>query len=68
MDVQTVGDPEKGEAGDQRVTIRDRDSMGQIRVPIGELDAVFERLFGGESWEAVAPRYPAVSNAQRGQA
>jgi hypothetical protein len=36
--------------------------MGQIRVPIGELATVFERLFGGESWAALAPRYPAVSN------
>ena len=56
VDVQTVGDPDKGEAGDRQVTIRDRDSMGQIRVAIGELAAVFERLFGGESWAAVAPR------------
>ena len=61
VDVQTVGDPDKGEAGDRQVTIRDRDSMGQIRVPIGELVFVFDRLFAGESWEAVAPRYPAVS-------
>ncbi len=58
VDVQTVGDPETGEAGDQRVTIRDRDSMEQIRVPIGELTAVCERLFAGESWASLAPRYP----------
>ncbi len=63
VDVQTVGDPEKGEVGDQQVTIRDRDSMGQIRVPIGDLSAVFERLFGGEAWTSVAPRYPAVRKA-----
>ena len=57
VDVQTVGDPEKGEAGDQRVTIRDRDSMQQIRVPIAELPAVFPSLFAGEKWERVAGRY-----------
>ena len=61
VDVQTVGDPDKGEAGDRQVTIRDRDSMGQIRVAIGELAAVFERLFGGESWATLAPRYPSPS-------
>jgi glycyl-tRNA synthetase len=59
VDVQTVGDPDKGEGGDGRVTIRDRDSMSQVRVPIGELSAVFERLFGGEAWGPVAARYPA---------
>ncbi len=63
VDVQTVGDPEKGEAGDRQVTIRDRDSMGQIRVPIGELMLVFERLFSGEGWTAVAARYPAALKA-----
>jgi len=61
VDVQTVGDPDKGEAGDRQVTIRDRDSMGQIRVAIDELAAVFERLFGGESWATLAPRYPSPS-------
>ncbi|MBI4587824.1 MAG: glycine--tRNA ligase, partial [Candidatus Rokubacteria bacterium] len=60
VDVQTVGDPEKGEAGDQRVTIRDRDSMGQIRVPIGELASVFERLFAADAWGSVAARFPVV--------
>ena len=63
VDVQTVGDPEKGEAGDRQVTIRDRDSMGQIRVPLGELQSVFERLFAGETWESVAARYPAALKA-----
>ena len=59
VDVQTVGDSEKGEAGDGRVTIRDRDSMGQIRVPIGELTRVFRELFDGAPWMSVASRYPA---------
>jgi glycyl-tRNA synthetase len=58
VDVQTVGDPAKGEAGDGKVTIRDRDSMEQIRVPIPELEAVFADLLGGASWPGVAARYP----------
>jgi glycyl-tRNA synthetase len=39
VDVQTVGDKEKGEAGDGQVTVRDRDSMQQIRVPIAGLES-----------------------------
>jgi glycyl-tRNA synthetase (class II) len=61
VDVQTVGDPEKGERGDSRVTIRDRDSMGQIRVPIAELEAAFAELLGGAPWVTVAARYPSQS-------
>ena len=57
VDVQTVGDQSSGEPGDGRVTIRDRDSMGQIRVPIAELTAVFGELMGGKSWPVVAERY-----------
>jgi glycyl-tRNA synthetase len=59
VDVQTVGDAEKGETGDGRVTIRDRDSMGQIRVPIAELETAFADLLGGTPWAAVAARCPA---------
>jgi glycyl-tRNA synthetase len=58
VDVKTVGDSEKGEVGDQRVTIRERDSMEQIRVPMAELDPVFERLLGGTDWGDVATAYP----------
>lgn len=58
VDVKTVGDPERGERGDEQVTIRERDSMQQIRVPIAEVTAVFERLFGGAGWDAVAAVYP----------
>jgi glycyl-tRNA synthetase len=58
VDVRTVGDPERGEPGDQQVTIRDRDSMSQIRVPIAEVVQVLERLLGGEAWASVATRYP----------
>jgi len=58
VDVQTVGDSAKGEVGDGRVTIRDRDSMEQARVPIAELEGVFAALLGGAAWRAVAERYP----------
>ena len=53
VDVQTVGDADKGEAGDERVTIRERDSMEQIRVPIAELEA---RLRGAARRHGVARR------------
>jgi glycyl-tRNA synthetase (class II) len=53
-----VGDGEKGEAGDQKVTIRERDSMEQIRVPLADLDGVFTRLLGEGTWGEVAAAYP----------
>jgi glycyl-tRNA synthetase len=58
VDVKTVGDAEKGETGDGRVTIRERDSMEQIRVPIDDLPEVFGRLLDETSWAEVAARYP----------
>jgi hypothetical protein len=33
--------------------------MGQIRVPIAELETAFADLLGGTPWAAVAARYPA---------
>ena len=60
VDVQTVGDSQKGEAGDGQVTIRERDSMEQIRVPIAALETVFAELFDGAAWSGVAGRYPAA--------
>jgi glycyl-tRNA synthetase len=63
VDVQTVGDAGRGEAGDGRVTVRDRDSMGQIRVPIPALDSVLAGLLAGEPWAVAAARYPAVTPA-----
>ena len=39
VDFETVGDPEKGIEPDNAVTIRERDSMEQVRVPISELKA-----------------------------
>jgi glycyl-tRNA synthetase (class II) len=57
--VKTVGDTDKGEAGDGKVTIRERDAMQQIRVPMTELDAVFTRLLdAGVPWSEVAAGYP----------
>ena len=57
VDVQTVGDAGSGERGDGRVTVRDRDSMEQIRVPIPELVSVMRELLGGEGWGRVAGRF-----------
>jgi glycyl-tRNA synthetase len=57
VDVQTVGDSDKGESADGKVTIRDRDSMEQARVPIDMLPAVFLDLLGGGSWSTVASRF-----------
>ena len=58
VDVQTVGDPDKTEPGDRCVTIRERDSMEQIRVPIAELPAIFRGLLTEGTWAEVAARYP----------
>ena len=60
VDVQTVGDSDKGESADGKVTIRDRDSMEQARVPIDALPGVFLDLLSGGAWSAVASRYPAA--------
>jgi glycyl-tRNA synthetase len=61
VDVKTVGDAATGETGDQCVTIRERDSMEQIRVPIAGLSEVFGRLLGDAAWPAVAADYPAAT-------
>jgi glycyl-tRNA synthetase (class II) len=52
--VQTVGDTDKGEAADGKVTIRDRDSMEQIRVEASRLRQVIGDLLGGTPWAEVA--------------
>jgi glycyl-tRNA synthetase len=54
VDVQTVGDTDKGEAADGKVTIRDRDSMEQIRVEASRLRQVIGDLLGGTPWAEVA--------------
>src|SRR5213076_3512743 len=59
VDVKTVGDAEKSETGDGKVTIRERDAMEQVRVPLAELETIFGRLLdGGASWRDVATAYP----------
>jgi len=64
VDVQTVGDGAKGEVGDQKVTIRDRDSMEQVRVPIDELESVLGDLLERRAgWTVVADRYPRQSTS-----
>jgi glycyl-tRNA synthetase len=54
VDVQTVGDSDKGERADDKVTIRDRDSMEQIRVGASQLPTVFGDLLAGKRWADVA--------------
>jgi glycyl-tRNA synthetase len=51
VDVQTVGDEKS--AADDRVTIRDRDSMGQIRVGISQIVPIMEKLMSG-GWDQIA--------------
>ena len=65
VDVQTVGDRDTDEAGDGRVTVRDRDSMEQIRVPIPELVPVLGELLGGREWGRVAARFGAAPSSGR---
>lgn len=51
VDVQTVGDNQA--PADEKVTIRDRDTMQQIRVPMTTLSSVMERLMEGK-WAELA--------------
>jgi glycyl-tRNA synthetase len=54
VDVQTVGD-EKAPA-DHKVTIRDRDTMEQVRVSISSLESIMDKLMAG-NWAGVAQEY-----------
>ena len=56
VDVQTVGDGKT--PADAKVTIRDRDTMGQIRIPITALETVMADLMSG-NWASVAQQFPA---------
>src|SRR5262245_17651060 len=51
VDVQTVGD-EKAPA-DDKVTIRDRNTMEQVRVSLAELESIMDKLMAGK-WAEVA--------------
>jgi len=45
---------------DQTATLRERDSMTQVRVPVAELPAVVKGLVDGRvAWDAIAAKYPA---------
>jgi len=54
VDVQTIGD-EKAPP-DEKVTIRDRDSMEQVRVSMASLEPAMERLMAGK-WAEVAQEH-----------
>jgi glycyl-tRNA synthetase len=46
------------------VTLRERDSTTQVRLPIDELGAVVRKLVkGAATWQSVTERYPAVTPA-----
>jgi glycyl-tRNA synthetase len=51
VDVQTVGDDKT--PADEKVTVRDRDTMQQIRVPISKLQDIMSELMAGK-WAEVA--------------
>jgi glycyl-tRNA synthetase len=54
VDVQTVGDDKA--AADEKVTIRDRDTMQQIRVPMVALESVMDRVMSG-GWADVVREF-----------
>ena len=66
VDVQTVGDRDKGEVGDDKVTIRDRDSMEQVRVPRAQLVPVMHELLAGDAWRGVATRFGVAAGGTSG--
>jgi len=43
---------------DTTITIRERDSMRQIRAPIDKLVSIIERTLTGESWQVVSNEWP----------
>lgn len=68
VDHQTVGAAAgagaEGQEGDGSVTVRERDTMAQVRVPGDEVARLLRRLVDGEvTWEEVAAKYPAQAVA-----
>jgi glycyl-tRNA synthetase len=55
VDVQTVGDVKS--VADGQVTVRDRDGMEQIRIPIAVLESVMTDLMAGK-WAEIYARSP----------
>jgi glycyl-tRNA synthetase len=47
-------------AGTETVTVRERDSAAQIRVPVDDLVETLRSLHAGESFAAVASRHESV--------
>jgi glycyl-tRNA synthetase len=62
VDVQTVGD-EKSRA-DEKVTVRDRDTMQQIRIPLSRLEATMADLMAGK-WSEFAQQGLYESSTER---
>jgi glycyl-tRNA synthetase len=60
VDVQTVGDTERAEPADGKVTIRDRDSMEQARVPIAAVRSIVDQLLAGQPWRELAGAHPSA--------
>jgi glycyl-tRNA synthetase len=60
VDVQTVGD-DKSQA-DENVTIRDRDSMQQIRVPMTSLENIMDQAMAGR-WADLVKQYGLINQA-----
>jgi glycyl-tRNA synthetase len=54
VDVQTVGDDKS--PADDKVTIRDRDTMQQIRVELSSVETVMAKLMAG-GWDEVAGEF-----------
>lgn len=61
VDMASVEEDEKeGKEGGGSVTVRERDSMAQVRVPSGEVARLLRRLVDGElAWSEVVATYPA---------
>lgn len=49
---------------DQTITIRERDSMKQIRTPIDRLVSVIERTLNGEDWQIVSSEWPVFESKE----
>lgn len=43
---------------DGTVTLRERDSCGQVRIPVAEVVAVVTALVAGALWEDASARFP----------
>jgi glycyl-tRNA synthetase len=44
---------------DDTVTLRERDTCGQVRVPAAEVAAVVTSLVNGAAWSGVSAKFPA---------